>query len=395
MKNECLYIADLANQYDTPMYIFDETQLRERISKIKGILGEYNLCFSIKSNPFLLPSVVDCVDKIEVCSPGELEICKKYRIDPDKIIYSGVVRKIGEIRKALDYGVKKYTVESVHQFELLSRECTNDVYVYIRLNSGAQFGMSEIDAENVLSCSKKHKNISIVGIHYFAGTQRRNKGFIKQKQELEYVCDYIKTVNRNGYNISELEYGPGLPVALFEGDCEEDNYEYISTIMEYLDGIDTELNITIEMGRYISAYCGVYVTKILDVKHIQNANYCLTDGGINHLTYTGQVMGMKRPKIQHIKSNLDQGDIQDYFICGALCTTGDVLARTVTLDSPAVDDLLVFENAGAYSVCEGISLFLSRPLPLVLLRDESKNIKLLRPSFDISWLNSCKGEYDE
>ena len=62
-----------------------------------------------------------------------------------------------------------------------------------------------------------------------------------------------------------------------------------------------------------------------------------------------------------------QGTQQDWTLCGSLCTTNDVLVRSISLTGLQPGDLLVFENAGAYSVTEGLGLFLSRDLPQIVL----------------------------
>ena len=59
---------------------------------------------------------------------------------------------------------------------------------------------------------------------------------------------------------------------------------------------------------------------------------------------------------------------EKYSICGSLCTVSDVIVKEVPLHNPVPGDILVFDNTGAYSVTEGISLFLSRDLPRVYLR---------------------------
>lgn len=66
-----------------------------------------------------------------------------------------------------------------------------------------------------------------------------------------------------------------------------------------------------------------------------------------------------------------------YDVCGSLCTINDVIVKEVPLQHPEVNDILVFMNVGAYSVTEGISLFLSRDLPRVY-RHKDGNLTLLR-----------------
>ena len=90
--------------------------------------------------------------------------------------------------------------------------------------------------------------------------------------------------------------------------------------------------ITLEMGRYIAAYCGYYVTRIVDQKVNHGQNYCIVDGGLNHLNYYGQAMAMKMPHHKHIPdAPLETSDEQSevlWNICGSLCTVNDCLLYT-------------------------------------------------------------------
>ena len=77
-------------------------------------------------------------------------------------------------------------------------------------------------------------------------------------------------------------------------------------------------------------------------------------------------------------------------MCGALCTTADVLVKDLPLTDAAIGDVIAFEKTGAYSVTEGIGLFLSRDLPRIYKQEEGKRI-LLRDFIKTSEINR-KGE---
>ena len=82
------------------------------------------------------------------------------------------------------------------------------------------------------------------------------------------------------------------------------------------------------------------------------------------------LQGMQIPEISHIRRHdfpLSDEEAQKWTVCGSLCTTGDILVRNVELRNPEIGDVLVFGRTGAYSVTEGIALFLSRELPAVVL----------------------------
>ena len=82
---------------------------------------------------------------------------------------------------------------------------------------------------------------------------------------------------------------------------------------------------------------------------------------------------MKRPHLRHFAARA--ASVQDWTLCGSLCTTNDVLVRSMPLAGLCPGDLLVFENTGAYSVTEGLGLFLSRDLPQVILWQNARRTR--------------------
>ena len=161
-------------------------------------------------------------------------------------------------------------------------------------------------------------------------------------------------------------------------------------LKDTLKQVAQQVDLTIEMGRFFTAECGTYYTNVADLKTVGNAHYCILDGGMNHLTYLGQMMGMKTPIIKHHKNTSKQDkrpEKKTWCLCGSLCTTSDILCREVELNHLEIGDTLIFENVGAYSVTEGIYLFLSRTLPRVYLKDENGYLTLVRDAMETSDIN--------
>jgi diaminopimelate decarboxylase len=93
--------------------------------------------------------------------------------------------------------------------------------------------------------------------------------------------------------------------------------------------------------------------------------------------------------VNHIKisENKSTEKTTDFTIAGSLCTTADIVLRKLSLNSPGIGDFLVFNGIGAYSITEGIYLFLSHPLPSVLLFN-GNNFSVLRKNQETYILNS-------
>lgn len=397
MTNETL--KKIANEYGTPSYVFDFEEVRNRAGAIKRILNSeatspIRLCFSIKANPFLIPALIDTVDYFEVCSPGELSICKDYHVPSGKIIYSGVHKEIEDIREAICYEpdykggylpVALITAESLRHYEMIKQVASSEqvpVKLLLRLSSKSQFGMSMEDIETIICSASSEHWLEITGLHYFAGTQRAK--LKHQKEELlELKESFSMLREKYAIPLSHFEYGPGLPYPYFFGDDFSDTLAPVKELAPALWEVSAYSELTIEMGRFIASSCGTYLTSVCDLKSSYDHNWCILDGGINHVNFIGQMMGLKCPKCRILKTDGSAVDIdfenpsKKWTMCGSLCSTNDVLIRDFPGGELNIGDVLAIENIGAYSVTEGIYLFLSRDMPSIIVHDKD-TVSLVR-----------------
>ena len=383
MDNNKLQQLILDKKLVTPSFIFDIDVLCERITKLQKWLPENaELCYAIKANPFLIRPMDQFMGKYEVCSPGELEICKKYNVCPEKIVFSGVNKRKDEIEEAIAYGAGVVTLESMQQFryvrELVEQNGAH-VRVIPRLTSGAQFGMDAEDIEHILKESLNIQGIDVVGIHFFTGTQKKKVEKILEEAKflLSFAQDLVK---RFGVQMEILEFGAGLAVPYFEGDDFEGQYDAFRQLADFVENDGKDYHWTLELGRYLAASCGYYVTQVVDTKCNQEKNFCLVDGGIHHVNYYGQNMAMRVPKILHIKGEKRNSDAQgqEWTVCGSLCTFADILVRKKDFVDLQEGDWLVFKNIGAYAVTEAIYLLLSRKMPAVYLYNKKNELHEVR-----------------
>lgn len=439
-----------ANAARTPAYIFDAEVLKSRAARIRSLTnGRARLIYAIKANPFLVPYLADEVDAFEICSPGEERICERYGIPASMMVLSGVNKQAEDFRHAFEYaglqisdvkesgaqipdarhpGVQTAdsqgsdrscadrkanlpvcTVESLSQLEMLNRTVKSEVL--LRVTSGNQFGLDPEDVVAIIRDREKYPNLDIIGLQLYTGTQKVRKKIIER--EVRDIDALISRIGKEcGFAIREFEYGPGLPVNYFVDGSPVDDAEVLGHVMQCLDAMEWKGQISLEMGRFLAASCGSYVTRIVDVKHSRGDHYCIVDGGIHQVNYFGQMMAMKFPFMQMKngttealcadskassdltgKASGQVGDTSDaafapwkYEICGSLCTVSDVIIRQLPLANPTPGDILVFERTGAYSVTEGISLFLSRDLPRIYVKN-GEQLKEIRKQILTEELN--------
>ena len=396
MNNRTLLEA--ARQYNTPCYLFDLDAFTSRIHRMGEILGkQVNICYAMKANPFLTAAAARTAAGLEVCSPGEYAICRRAHVPARNIVLSGVNKEEAHIRSVMaEQGAGTYTAESLNQL-LLLETCAaaaglTGVRVLLRLTSGNQFGMDEEDVLASIRNRGSYPHLDLTGLQYYSGTQK--KGLERIKKELEKLDLLLGFVREQlDFEFRELEYGPGFQIPYFEGQEQPDEEILLQEFKKSLDSLDFKGIIFLEAGRFLAAPCGSYLTRVADVKRSQGQNYCIVDGGINHVNYYGQTMAMKVPAYRYIPQDnparppAPQTSGDRWTVCGSLCTSGDILVKNLPLDGLMTGDLLVFDRIGAYSVTEGIYLFLSRKLPVVLTCTQEHGLSLVRDALPTDILN--------
>ena len=383
-----IFIEQIKQTYDTPAYIFDINILKKRIEYLKSKLPQnVKLCYAIKANTFILKEIEDVIDRYEVCSPGEYYICKENNINPSKILISGVYKTPEVIKEMIESNesLNCYTIESIEQFKIIKNISNNkNIDIMLRITSGNQFGINLEEAEEIIKNRSEYPNLNIKGIQYFSGTQKRSLKILGK--ELDYLDEVIINLKEKyEFEIEELEYGSGFPVYYFQND-EFDEDTFLTEFFEKMSNMKYKGKIIIELGRWVAASCGTYITKVVDKKINKGQNYAILDGGMNHLVYYGQSMAMKIPKCKVYPKK--ESYEQKWNLCGSLCTTNDILVKQFPAGDLQIGDILIFENTGAYCMTEGISLFLSRDLPYVFKITEDKKLQLVRENLPTYKLNN-------
>ncbi len=401
-------LKEIAIKCGTPSYVFDTDELCSRIDTMQQILGcSVTVCYAMKANPFLIGVLDKKLDKFEVCSPGEFAICEKEGISRDKIVLSGVNKEKKDILYTMKTGaVGIYTVESLNQLELINAcavECGIKVKVLIRVTSGNQFGINERQVYEIADRKDELKGIIIEGIQCYSGTQKKKMSQIESEvvwlQAIAHTCEA-----EHGVKLNEIEYGPGLSVDYFVNehcDAMNSNFDELKEFAGLIKEMSEKFNVTLEMGRYIAATCGILISRIADMKMNDTTRYAIIDSGINHINYYGQAMAMKKPRCEFIPMEYTEGfadgvnhevetyaeGVQPFNICGSLCTVGDVIVKNLELKDAKIGDMLAFYNIGAYSVTEGIYLFLSRRMPAIVMYSKKTGYRIIRKPVETSEIN--------
>ena len=374
----------------TPFYAYDRVLLRARVASLRaGLPSGIKLHYAMKANP--MPAVVGfmagLVDGIDVASAGELKVALDAGASPLEISFAGPGKRGAELRQAVASRVL-VNVESrreVVALQAISRELGLPARVAVRVNpdfelkgSGMKMGGGPkqfgVDVEQMpeLLAELGRAGLAFEGFHLFAGSQNLRPESICEAQEKSYELA-LRLAQYAPSPVRFLNLGGGFGVPYFPGE----QRLTITSIGDNLERLQQrakrelpEASLVIELGRYLVAEAGIYVTRVLDRKISRGQVFLVTDGGLNHHLSAsgnfGQVVRKNYPVT--IGNRLGDAKVEQASVVGPLCTPLDLLADRMQLPVAQVDDLVVVFQSGAYGASASPQAFLGHaPCPEVLV----------------------------
>ena len=364
----------------TPFYAYDRGLLRARVESLRATLpAGIKLHYAMKANP--MPAVVafmaGMVDGIDVASAGELKVALDAGANPAEISFAGPGKRDPELRQAVASRVL-VNLESPREVGVLaavSAELGIPARVAVRVNpdfelkgSGMKMGGGPkqfgVDVEQMpqLLASIRDAGLAFEGFHLFAGSQNLRAESICEAQRKSYELA-LRLAEHAPAALRFLNLGGGFGIPYFPGEQRLD----LAPIAENLHALQErarrempEVAFVIELGRYLVAEAGVYVTRVVDRKISRGHVYLVTDGGLNHHLSAsgnfGQVVRKNYPVT--IGNRLGHPDTELVSVVGPLCTPLDLLADRMQLPVAAQGDLAVVFQSGAYGASASPQAFL-------------------------------------
>src|SRR6478735_244084 len=186
-----LAVANLAEKFSAPLYVYDAEVIEERCRQLQSLLPSYvGVLYSLKANPN--PSIVaflnDLVFGADVSSLGELRTALRAGFAPERIFFVGPSKSPEELTEALQSGIACVIVESEHELRMLDELAGKSgvcAHAALRVNpafdsSGSklkmggaprQFGIDEENVTTLIRDRAQFKHVSIIGLHAYLGTR--------------------------------------------------------------------------------------------------------------------------------------------------------------------------------------------------------------------------------
>ncbi|WP_118985450.1 pyridoxal-dependent decarboxylase, exosortase A system-associated [Photorhabdus sp. CRCIA-P01] len=390
IKDDCLEIGGipltrLETQIgQTPFFAYSRKHIDLRVCLLRKYLPEkISIHYAIKANPFvpLIHHLSQKIEGFDVASANEMALALNTGISPEDISFAGPGKTDAELKRAISAQVL-LNVESLNELrriQILSEKLGLCARVSLRINpdynlnsSGMkmgggprQFGMDVVYVPDALMFIRDcPDSLVFEGFQLYPGSQNLRAEHLIEAQNK--ALDLVIELSRFAPSpVRRFNLGGGFGVPYFQGDTELNITEVgnaMHKLVERAEKLLPEAEIILELGRYLVASSGIYVTKIVERKTSHGMVFLVTDGGMNHhLSASGNLGQLIRRNYPSIIGNKIKGERREIVnIVGPLCTPLDILVHQGDMSVATPGDLVVIFQSGAYGLSASPNNFLSQ-----------------------------------
>ena len=367
-------LVGLAAEFGTPLYVYDEDELRARCREYKAGFGD-GVAYASKA--FLCIAMARLVAEegldLDVATGGELHVALQAGFPAERIVFHGNNKSADELRVAVEAGVGRIVVDSfdeILRLELLADDGAPGSRVLVRVTPGVEahthefietgtvdskfgFGLQNGDAMRAVERIVLNGLLQFGGLHCHIGSQ------VFRLDSFEAAVDRMVGLVRDvealpGVTVGEMNMGGGLGVRYLAGDEGASIAQHAAALNEMFTkalvahGVRSHPTLMVEPGRSIAAPAGITLYTVGTIKEIPGVRtYVAVDGGMSDnlrpVTYGAEYeaflpgrVGAERPKA--------------VTVAGKHCEQGDVLVRDARLPADVtVGDILATPVTGAYA----------------------------------------------
>lgn len=372
-------IVDLANTYKTPLYVYDEAHIRDKINtfinNFKSNLYHCEISYASKAllTPYLAKIISEYDMSVDAVSLGDLYLLEKSNFPMDKVWMHGNNKSSEELIYCLNNNIGGIIVDNIdelYEIKTLSENLNKKIKLLLRVNPGieadthvyiktsllsSKFGESIFDLDRIkeiIEISNASEYLSLVGFHAHIGSNIHNPlsfqsvgdvmvSFInKVKNEFGFVTDILNV--GGGFGIRYTETDPIVDIALILK-------EMTNTINRKLTEYNLSIKkLVIEPGRSIVGDAGISIHTVGGIKN--------TYGGKKYVFVDGGMTDNIRPALYQalytvdIANRFDQGNVEKsvYDVVGKRCESADIVTTNYSLGEVQKGDKLVTYCTGAY-----------------------------------------------
>jgi len=360
-------VKELAQKYDTPLYVVSEKRIRDNYNRIfDALTSSYKylrVYYAAKANSNL--TVLKILQSqgayLDTVSPGEVFMGLVSGYTPDRIMFTGTSVRNDELKMLADANIT-VNIDSLSELERLLKIGVPQV-LSIRINPeigaghhehcitagpDSKFGLWEEEAIQAYAIAKRAR-VERFGIHMHIGS-----GILEVEpymQAVEKLLSIAKRVHDEvGVSFDFIDIGGGFGVPYSPEDKDFDWATFSSKVVGPFKSKMAEYGLgkpflCVEPGRYLVCDASILLTTVNTVKVTPSKKFVGVDAGFNTLIRP-TMYGSYHPIV--VANKLGAKDKETYDVVGPICESGDTLAKDRELPAVEEGDLLAILNAGAY-----------------------------------------------
>ena len=366
--------VELAAEYGTPLYLFDEFNLRSKCQEFKAEFSQrYADTTVIYAGKAFLNGALAVILKeeglgLDVVSAGELAIAESADFPMDMVYLHGNNKSTEELGLALKNHVGRIVVDSLDELEMLAamaEEVGRIPDILLRLTpgvdahthehittgtTGSKFGTPLFAADEAVNRAMLAPSLNLVGLHFHIGSLITE---VQPYQEaIEVVLEFAATMKqKHGFELEELDVGGGFAVQ-YTLDCPVPPVSlYAEAIVSRVIGRCRRLDLplpmlTVEPGRAIVARAGVALYRAGVIKDIPGIKrYVAVDGGMAD-NIRPALYGSRYEALA--ANRMLEKEAGRVTIAGKFCESGDILVKDINIPPVSSGDIIAIPASGAY-----------------------------------------------
>ena len=388
-------VLDLAEEFGTPLFVYDEDHLRARCREAVSAFGD-GVAYAAKA--FLCTAMARLAHEegmhIDVASGGELFVVLAAGVPPERVVLHGNNKSSDELRQALDAGVGRIVVDSFDEMDRLVALVAAGApvpKVLVRVTPGVEahtheyvrtgqqdskfgFGLASGDAAAAVIRASGSDAMDLVGVHAHIGSQVFVADFFAEA--IEVLAPFVTPLG-----LPELSIGGGLGVAYVVGEAAPTISDWATAVHQACAEVGIEARPVAEPGRAITAQAAVTLYRVGTIKEVPGIRtYVAVDGGMidnprpalygsGYETFLPRATLAERPRT--------------VTVVGKHCESGDLLVRDGAVPADvAIGDVLATPVTGAYGHSMGSNYNkLPRP-PVVFCRGGEARLVVRRETYE-------------
>ncbi len=391
---EDIPVADLAERFGTPLYVYSQGAIVGALTALKSAFAELDplVCYSVKANSNLsiLKLLADRGGAFDVVSGGELYRVRKAGGDPGRTVFAGVGKTDAEIADGLRAGVLMFNVESEAELDAIARVAEAEgrvAPVALRVNPDvdpkthryistgkkeSKFGM-DIDRSLALGeAIRGNPHVSMIGVHMHIGSQITTVD--PYAGAAGKAVDLVGRFRAMGHPVAWFNMGGGFGIN-YRGREAKSVTEFAAAVVPAIRA--TGCRLAMEPGRVIAGNAGILVSRVLYTKQSGEKRFLIQDAAMNDLLRPSLYESFHRIWPVEVPAGLPAPPddyeaaipgTEAWDVVGPVCESGDFLAKDRALPRLDRGDLLAVFSAGAYGMAMA-SNYNTRPRAAEILVD--------------------------